>query len=499
VALDPRTPVIVGVGQLTLRPDDDRLGLGRVDLPIEMMVEALRRAERDAGASGLLASADSVRVVSSSSCRYLDPAALIAARLGLGLDAVQTGLTRYGGQLPSSLLAHSALDILSGARDVVVLTGGESWYSHMQAMRAGERLPQTEQPEGVEPDVIIGGELGMWHEHEMALGIRDPIQVYPLLEQALRVAAHRDLDSHRARIAALWSAFSQVAVDNPHAWDRRGYTPDEVGTVTPANRMVGFPYVKLLNSNERVDESAAIIVCSLERADALGVPRDRRVFVHAIAEGVSPTISERHDLSTSPAATSAARALRDATGIGADDIAHVDLYSCFPSAVQMQAAALGVALDPAPTLTGGMRFSGGPWNNYAMHGITTMADVLRRDPGTRGVVSANGGYVSKVSMGLYSTEPPTERFRLITAPRTADESRTRALDREPDGRGTIETYTVMHNGHSEPTDGILTCLMADGRRAWGLVKDSAAAAAMSKEDIVGRTAMLRPDRDAAIE
>ena len=223
------------------------------------------------------------------------------------------------------------------------------------------------------------------------------------------------------------------------------------------------------------------------------------MFVHAIAEGVSPTISERHDLATSPAATSAARALRDATGVRADDIAHVDLYSCFPSAVQMQAAALGVALDPAPTLTGGMRFSGGPWNNYAMHGITTMADVLRRDPGSQGVVSANGGYVSKVSMGLYSTEPPPEPFRLIAAERTEDESRTRALDPAPDGRGTIETFTVMHNGHSEPTDGILTCIMVDGRRAWGLVKDPDAAAALLKEDVVGRTVMLRPDSAATVE
>ncbi len=497
MALDPRTPVIVGVGQLTLRPDDDHLDLGPRDLPIDMMVEALRRAERDAGASSLLAAADSVRIVSSSSCRYLDPAALVAARLGL--DQVQTGLTKYGGQLPSSLLAQTMVDILAGERDVVLLAGGESWYSRMQAMRAGETLPQTEQPEGVVPDVVIGGELGMWHEHEMALGIRDPIQVYPLLEQALRVAAGRDIDDHRARITALWAAFSQVAVDNPYAWDRRGYTADEVATVSPANRMVGFPYVKLLNSNERVDESAAIIVCSLERADALGVPRDRRVFVHAIAEGVSPTISERYDLSTSPAATSAARALREATDVHADDIAHVDLYSCFPSAVQMQAAALGVALDPAPTLTGGMRFSGGPWNNYAMHGITTMADVLRRDPGSQGVVSANGGYVSKVSMGLYSTDPPPEPFRLIAAARTEEESRTRALDPAPDGRGTIETFTVMHNGHSEPTDGILTCVMVDGRRAWGLVKDSDAAAAMLKEDVVGRTAMLRPDSSATVE
>src|SRR4051794_20581554 len=149
VALDPRTPVIVGVGQLTLRPDDDHLDLGPRDLPVDMMVEALRRAERDAGASSLLAAADSVRIVSSSSCRYLDPAALVAARLGL--DQVQTGLTKYGGQVPSSLLAQTLVDILAGERDVVLLAGGESWYSRTQAMRAGETLPQTEQRDGVAP------------------------------------------------------------------------------------------------------------------------------------------------------------------------------------------------------------------------------------------------------------------------------------------------------------------------------------------------------------
>ena len=501
MALDPRTPVIVGTGQLTLRPDDGEHGLGPVDLPIEMMVEALRRAERDAGAQRLLAAADSVRVVSTSSCRYRDPAALIAT--SLGLDGVQTAVTRYGGQLPSRLLAESAAEIAAGEHDVVLLAGAEAWYSRTQAMRAGEALPHTEQPEHVAPDVVIGGDLGMWHEHEMALGIRDPIQVYPLLEQALRVAAGRDLDEHRATIATLWSEFSQVAVDNPYAWDRRGYTPAEVGTVTPANRMVGFPYPKLLNSNERVDETAALVVCSTERADALGVPHDRRVYIHAIAEGASPTISERNDLATSPAATSAARALVAATGVGPDDIAYVDLYSCFPSAVQMQAAALGVALDPAPTLTGGMRFAGGPWNNYAMHAIATMADVLRRDPGAFGVVSANGGYVSKVSMGLYSTEPTPHRgdvpFRMIDAEPTEAESRTRVLDTEPDGRGTVETYTVMHDGHSEPIDGILTCRMPDGRRAWGRIADPAILVAMTKEDVIGRAVTLGPDHDADLE
>ena len=500
MALDPRTPVIVGVGQVTARPDDGgpaALGLGPVDLPIAMMVEALRRAARDAGAPTLLARADSVRVVSSASCKYLDPAALVAAQLGL--EHVQTGLTRYGGQVPSTLLGRTATEIAAGERGVVLLTGGESWYTRTLAARAGESLPQTVQPDTVAPDVVLGGELGMWHEHEIALGIQDPIQVYPLIEQALRVAAGRSLDDHRPRLASLWSAFSQVAVGNEHAWDRRGYTPEEVATVTPANRMVGFPYQKLLNSNERVDEAAAVIVCSVEQADALGVPDDRRVYPHAIAEGTSPTVSERVDLAQSPAATAAARTLRDATGFDPSDLECVDLYSCFPSAVQVQAAALGVPLDPAPTVTGGMRFAGGPWNNYAMHGITTVVDRLRAAPGRVGVASANGGYVSKISMGCYSTTPPAARFRHLTSVPTPEEARTRALDTAPDGAAVVETYTVMHDGHSEPVDGILTLRMPDGRRAWGRITDPAVLLAMTKEDAVGRTVRVRPDSSAELE
>jgi acetyl-CoA C-acetyltransferase len=339
----------------------------------------------------------------------------------------------------------------------------------------------------------------MWHDHEMALGIRDPIQVYPMLEQALRAAAHRELEPHREHLAALWSAFSQVAVGNEYAWDRRGYTSSEVGTVGPQNRMVGFPYVKLMNSNEQVDEAAAIIVCSMERADALGVAEDRRVFLHAVAEASSPKVSERYELATSPAATVASRALWQGTGKGPGDVAYFDLYSCFPSAVQIQAAALGIPLDPAPTMTGGMRFSGGPWNNYAMHGITTMCDTVRRDPGSFGVVSANGGYVSKISVGLYSTRPPAEPYRVISASATGDDARTRELDPEPNGRGTGETYTVMHDRHSEPTLGILTALMPDGARAWGLIRDPASLVAMTKEDVIGRTVALQPDNTADIE
>ena len=37
------------------------------------------------------------------------------------------------------------------------------------------------------------------------------------------------------------------------------------------------------------------------------------------------------------------------------------------------------------TVTGGMTFAGGPWNNYVTHGVATMVGVLREDPGDLGL------------------------------------------------------------------------------------------------------------------
>jgi acetyl-CoA C-acetyltransferase len=264
--------------------------------------------------------------------------------------------------------------------------------------------------------------------------------------------------------------------------------------------MVGFPYTKLLCSNEQVDESAAMILCSVERASALGIAPERWVFPYGITEAAAPLVSEREDFAKSVMSDAASRALWNLTGLGPDDIAHVDLYSCFPSAVQVQAAALGFGLDRDLTVTGGMRFSGGPWNNYAMHGLATMVKVLRGDPGALGLCSANGGYLSKLSLGVYSTSPPPETFRVVSAQAEVDAAPRVAVDDAPDGAATVESYTVMHDRSGDATQGILACRMADGRRAWGIVGDEAATLrAMETEEVIGRRATLSPDGAATLD
>jgi acetyl-CoA C-acetyltransferase len=257
--------------------------------------------------------------------------------------------------------------------------------------------------------------------------------------------------------------------------------------------MVGFPYTKLMNSNNAVEQGAAVLLCSAERAEALGVPRDRWVFPHTGTDAHDHYfVSERDSLAGSPAMRLAGGRALALAGIGVDDLAHVDLYSCFPSAVEIAATELGLGLDRPLTVTGGLSFAGGPWNNYVTHSIAAMAERLREDAGALGLVTANGGFITKHAFGVYSTEPPATPFQHADVQAEVDALPRRTLDEAPDGPIDIESWTVLH-GKDGPEHGYLVGLTADGQRAWGTTSDAGQMQAMLGEELAGRKAELRPD------
>ena len=163
--------------------------------------------------------------------------------------------------------------------------------------------------------------------------------------------------------------------------------------------------------------------------------------------------------------------------------------------MQIAAAELGLRDDDPKrplTVTGGLSFAGGPWNNYVTHAIATMVDVLRNDPGSFGLCSANGGFVTKHAIGIYSTEPPDDAFKWSDAQGEADRLTTPrdVAPEEYDGDVTIETWTVMHSREGEPENGIAAALLPDGRRTWGTTQDGDVLKAMTVEEFIGRAARL---------
>jgi acetyl-CoA C-acetyltransferase len=468
VALDPRTPVVVGAGQLSNRVDR---GEDPAE-PVELLLRAARRAEADTGSDGVLAALDAVKVVSILSWRYADPGRWLADRVGAP-DA-RTTYTTGGGQTPQALVHRTCEEILRGEADCVLMGGAEAWRTRQAARRAGEALTWADQGD-LAPDELAGGDLDMNHPDELALGIGMPIQVYPLFDVALRAHEGRTVEEHRVRLGRLYARFSEVAAGNPHAWNGQVFTADEVATPSADNRLVGFPYTKRMNSYEMVDQAAAVLLCSVEKAEALGIDHDRWVFPHSGAEAKDPYVSVRRSLHESPSMAAAGRtALALADVVDVDNVAHLDLYSCFPSAVELAARALGIDPDDDRdlTVTGGMSFAGGPWNDYVTHAIATMVGVLREHPGELGLVSANGGLASKEAFGIYGTMPPVEGFRFAQPQEEVDARPGRELVTDHRGRVTIEAYTVMHDRDGAPERAIAATLTPEGARAWATSEDA---------------------------
>lgn len=489
--VDPKTPVVIGVGQITQHLAGD---WERALEPLALMEEATRRAGSDSGAAVALARLDLVAVVGGI-WRYPDPGRWLADRLG-SADAA-TILTQYGGNTPQALVTEMARRIAAGEVDVVLCTGGEAMHSRGKLRSVGTDVDWIKQ------DLPLaerwGAELYMNSEHELARGIDRPTQFYAMLEPALAAAAGRTKGEHLAVVGQMWEGFSRVAVANPHAWVRTALTADEIITPTPANRMINWPLTRAMNSNMTVDQAAAVLLCSAATASALGVPKDRWVFPLAGADGSdTKKFSERDRLGRSDTVRRTGQLALSLAGVSIADVAHFDLYSCFPSMPEITCLELGIAPDAQPlTTTGGLAFFGGPVNNYSLHGIASMVERLRDHPGELGLVHANGGYVTKQSFGVYSTEPAATPFAVGAAHHDPGVHASRGVDEAPEGAATVEAYTVEHDAGS-PRRALLTALRPDGRRALASSDDPDVMDWLMAEVAVGEKVTLTPDGTAHV-
>lgn len=488
--MDPRTPVIVGVGQSLRRPARAE----ELVEPVDLMVAAALAAADDSGTgSRLLDRVESVQVVESLSWRTPDPGAVVAERLGI--SPRQSLQTATGGNSPQMLVNLTAASVLAGDLDCALIVGGEAMYSRRVARKLGGKLETVAQAPDTPAAPVVGLDKAGSHPAELARSMMMPTQVYPVFENAVRGAAGATIEEHQAKIAGLWSRFSEVASTNPWAWSPTAMSPDDIGVAGPDNRMIGFPYPKLMNANIQVDQGAALLVCSVATARAAGVAEDKWVFPLSGADAHDHWfVSERDNLHSSPAIRECGRTAFSLAGLGIDDVTHVDLYSCFPVAVEIAAAELGFALDRQLTLTGGLTFGGGPGNNYVTHSIAAMVGALRGDPGTVGLVNANGWYVTKHSVGLYSTTPPVGGFKAENVQAAVDATPKRAVAEEYEGAATVESYTVMHDRDGSPELAIVACLTPDGSRAWANSREPELMRRLVTDDgELGRPAAVQSD------
>lgn len=455
-----RTPVIISVGESIERNE------------LVTTVELASKAAQAAldGAPGIVESIERLTVIPAIfSPAPNNPATQIAENLGLNNIKLEVG--QHGGNGPQWLVNRAAEDIAAGELRTTLIVGAESTRSMKAAMKTstkeGKSLVVEKIQTDTEADEVIGIPFGRGlTEAELAIDLTAPIELYAVFESALAFSAGRTLKEQREFLGDIYVNFSKVAANNPYAWFQTEYSAEDISKISDSNRLVSAPYTKRFNSFPNVDQGAALLVTSLEVAQNLGL-EDQVMYIWAGATNVDVNPIERPDLHSSPAMKAASEAMFKNAGISVEDIDAFELYSCFPSAVGAAANALGIEMDDSRglTLVGGLPFFGGPGNNYITHCIAAAFRHLKQESGLI-YIGANGGFLSKHSLGIYSSSANPNGFVKTDTSRQQKiiDENVVAYTLVAEGEAIIEAGTVMYDRNGQVSSAPVFARLENGER-----------------------------------
>ncbi len=451
MAIHPNTPILVGAGQ---RVDHwDGADPAQAPSPLSLAAKACRTAFADSGAaSALAATIDRVAVVQAfldfdrsirqpfGSCA--NPPGTLAAELGISASTLIYSVA--GGDQPQSLVNEAAEAIFAGEAETVLLAGSEATAAMKVALKKEISLDWSYSVSGKFDDRGFGPELLSLYERANGFGM--PTQTYPALEHSLRARLGNSIAEHQDLMAELWASFAEIAATNPHAQYPVARSAAFLKFESAANYRVADPYLKWHVAQDAVNQGAALIMTSVARATALGIDPAKWVYLHGYAQALDKTPTQRSDMGRSQAITLTLDHALASAGKTASDVAHFDLYSCFPCAVLLATEALALDWRTTPaTITGGLPFFGGAGNNYSMHAIAAMVERLRAHPADFGLVLANGGFLSKQAVGIYSAIPKADWAPVSSAAiqTVIDEAPVPRLLSE-DAQVRVTSYTVTY-------------------------------------------------------
>ena len=490
-----RRPVLVGVAQLVQRDVDPAEALD----PLSMLVQVARTAADDCGAGvQALAAVDTIAVVPVAGWRTENPPRALGE--ALSVRPSREIVCGVGGEFPIAMFNELASSIAAGRSRVALMAGCNNMKTLRRGAKAGVKLDWTTEVSRPGAPEEFGKTLSGASERERHYGLAMPTEIYPIFENALRARRKLGLEEHRARMGELFEPFTRVAAANRYAWFPVERGAEELTTVAPQNRMVGFPYTKYLNAVLDTDQAAAVLLMSEAQARQLGVDERHWVYWRGGADAVEEAwwASERPDHAACPAMKAALLGALERSTIGLDEIDRFDLYSCFPAAVGMACEMLGLEIDDARglTVTGGLPYFGGPANNYTTHGLAQMATELREGRGANGLVTGNGWYLTKHAAAVLSTNPPEGDLQAAGRAAPVGDLPTAAVEVADavSGSGEVETYTVLYGRDSQPERGIVVGRLDDGRRFLANTPDDRSLLeAFAAAEAIGRSGAVRND------
>ena len=467
------TPILVGCGQVTQREEDPKIALSPLDLTAKACFEAADDTNIGKNIFNKLDTIILIRSFSDTSWRFKcpfgnsnNPPKSLANRLKA--DKAKLIYSLPGGNMPQWSINRLSEMISSGEIEIALLAGGEALNTQKNAKRKKINLNWKETINDTNY-LSWGVNKPGWTKTEELHHMNGAIYAYPMIENALRGYLGHNINEHMDYMGELFSKFSTIASKNPLADRRQKFSNKDISTVSKNNPFIGFPYTKLMNSNAYIDQSSAIILTSVEKAKELSIPRNKWVYLHGCADAFDHWyMSERKNFYSSPAMSIVAREALEMAETSIKEMDYIDLYSCFPSAIEIACKEMNISInDPRGlTVTGGLPYFGGPGNNYVTHSISEMMTILRKNQDKMGLITANGNYITKQSIGIYSTKPLEKEFKIKSPDiyqKEIDKDKGPNFSVIANGKANIETYTVMFDREG-PIFSILFGRLSDGKR-----------------------------------
>ncbi len=485
-----KIPVLVGIAQLVHREKT----AAQLD-PLQMMAEASQAAAKDS-TLGDLAKVDTLYIVNSLSKNLNEPARELSNLLGI--RPVETGYTGIGATAPQWFVNRAAERIFFGKSEIVLICGAEAFYTHEKIQSMAQALDDYFVDDSSYSHSRFAGDVRMpITDLEMHYDLVLPVIMYAIFENALRAHWKKSMPDHFEELSSFCANLSEIAAHNPFSWSRNVRSAEEIATVKAGNRMIAYPYTKWMCSNMTVNQAAAVLMTTLAKAEAMGIPKEKMVFLRGCGDAEDVFfVSERPQLWASPSVADAVNLALGHVHLFLDEVEYLDFYSCFPSAPRIVREMLQISPeDPRPlTVTGGMSCFGGAGNNYSLHAICRMVEILRQNPEAFGLVQALSWFISKHSVGIYSGNqgktpwlPRDPQKKIVQYPRVNVVS-------EATGKGVVESYVVAYDREGQPNAATVLGRDENENRFLARVRpDGGIIERMTCEEPIGRSGKVEHD------
>lgn len=483
-------PIIVGAAQFT-----QRKGTPKPLDSLSLMAKTGKVAIEDTQVKNIVNFIDAIYMVNISSWSYGDAPGELGKRLNI--TPKEKTYLPDGGQSPQMLINQAADAIATGKHRAILITGGEAAYSIQKIFKgeAPEYWPEKKDP------MYISGERWSLSQNVVKYQLYFPTTSYAIFETALRANSKRSVEEHKHYMGKLFERFSKIASQNPYSWTQKAYTAEEIITSSPENRLVVYPYTKRMCANNFVDQAGTVLITSEEIAKSLNIGKNKWIYITGGATFKNiDDITRRPRLYDSPAAREGVRLSLEQAGLTLSDIDKFDLYSCFPSIVEIFMNELGIKEnDPRDlTLTGGLPFFGTPLSNYSLHAVINTVEAIRANSSLKVMVIANGGYNTKQSVGIYGTNPPVIQWG------TRDDSKIQnsilqEILPEPiemaNGEMIVEGYSMLYERSGEIKRGVVIGSLENGERAVAFVNNIELLKTIENQELVGKKLKIKYEEE----